>query len=218
MAKFIFFLDIRSLFVLFLLSFVGSSSSPNVKAIFLEQRRDLLATMFKGLAQDPYPLLRKVLEVCWDGIWSDTKVRRSLKVALFNESTVSQVRTIQEHSFFVVPIHPQIIRLYDRRTQEGPDADDIPAELVHHFMLALCTRPGVGICFKDNGWYSREDDRENFGGDDPIANAQGPPRFKIYNKILAGVAKTLRLSDDPRQRELALRILKACPELVAGLV
>ncbi|CAL1701993.1 unnamed protein product [Somion occarium] len=191
--------DIRSLFVLFLLSFVGSSSSPNVKAIFLEQRRDLLATMFKGLAQDPYPLLRKVLEVCWDGIWSDTKVRRSLKVALFNESTVSQ-----------------IIRLYDRRTQEGPDADDIPAELVHHFMLALCTRPGVGICFKDNGWYSREDDRENFGGDDPIANAQGPPRFKIYNKILAGVAKTLRLSDDPRQRELALRILKACPELVAG--
>lgn len=47
--------------------------------------------MFKGLVQDPYPLVRKVLEILWDGMWSDSKVRRSLKVAVFNENTVTQV-------------------------------------------------------------------------------------------------------------------------------
>lgn len=84
-------IDIRSLFVLFLLSFVDKSSAPTVKNSFLEQRRDLLASAFKGLTQDPYPLVRKVLEILWDGMWSDSKVKRSLKVAVFNENTISQV-------------------------------------------------------------------------------------------------------------------------------
>ena len=83
--------DIRSLFVLFLLSFVDRSSPSNVKNSFLEQRRDLLASMFKGLVQDPYPLVRKVFEILWDGMWSDTKIKRSLKVAIFNENTITQV-------------------------------------------------------------------------------------------------------------------------------
>lgn len=83
--------DIRSLFVLFLLSFVDRSSTSSVKNAFLEQRRDLFASMFKGLVQDPYPLVRKVLEILWDGMWSYSKVRRSLKVAVFNENTVTQV-------------------------------------------------------------------------------------------------------------------------------
>jgi hypothetical protein len=80
----------------------------------------------------------------------------------------------------------------------------VPADLVHHFLLAICTRPGTGLCFKDNGWYPREDES---GG--------GP---KIFNKILANVAKSLKVNEDPRQQELALRILGACPELVAGYI
>ena len=39
---------------------------------------------------------------------------------------------------------------------------------------------------------------------------------RIYNKILANVLKTLRANDDARQQELVLKILAACPELVAG--
>lgn len=41
---------------------------------------------------------------------------------------------------------------------------------------------------------------------------------KIYNKVLANVVKTLKVNEDPRQQELALKILGACPELVAGYV
>jgi nucleolar pre-ribosomal-associated protein 1 len=39
---------------------------------------------------------------------------------------------------------------------------------------------------------------------------------KIYNKILANLLKTLKVNDDSRQQELALKIMTSCPELVAG--
>jgi nucleolar pre-ribosomal-associated protein 1 len=70
-------------------------------------------------------------------------------------------------------------------------------------LLAITTRPGTGICFRDRGWYPREDPDDEKGG-------------KIYNKILANVLKTLKVNEDSRQQELARRILEACPELVAG--
>lgn len=68
------------------------------------------------------------------------------------------------------------------------------------------TRPGVGICFRDRGWYFREDEAEDEKGG------------KIYNKILSNVLKTLKVNEDSRQQELARRILEACPELVAVYV
>lgn len=43
-------------------------------------------------------------------------------------------------------------------------------------------------------------------------------RGKIYNKILANILKTLKVNEDSRQQELAIKILSACPELVAGSV
>ena len=38
----------------------------------------------------------------------------------------------------------------------------------------------------------------------------------MYNKILANILKTLKVNGDARQQELALKIMSACPELVAG--
>jgi nucleolar pre-ribosomal-associated protein 1 len=108
------------------------------------------------------------------------------------------------------------MKLYNRSVGEGSD-DQIPAYLVHHFLLAICTHPGVGVCFKDRGWYPRET------GDD-VALAQGgndgaaPKNARIYNKILSQLLKSLKVNEDPRQQELALRIMSACPELVCGCV
>jgi nucleolar pre-ribosomal-associated protein 1 len=79
----------------------------------------------------------------------------------------------------------------------------------------MCTRPGVGICFKDRGWYPREsdgNDRSTNIEDDLVPQKGG----KIYNKILANLLKVLKVNEDARQQELALKIMTACPELVAG--
>ncbi|KAJ3554485.1 hypothetical protein NM688_g3084 [Phlebia brevispora] len=190
--------DIRTLYVLLILSFVDETASSSVKSIFLEQRREILLSILKGLNQDSYSLMRRVLETCWAGIWSDQRIKRTLKYGLFNETTLSQ-----------------ILRLYDRSSPEGPTLEDIPADVAHHFMLAICTRPGTGICFKDSGWYPREeiDDEAQMG-----AQSAAPSRAsgRVHNKILASVLRTLKVNEDSRQQELAHRILQACPELVAG--
>ena len=88
----------------------------------------------------------------------------------------------------------------------------MPADIAHHFLLAICTRPGTGICFKDSGWYPREDE-ERTNTEDEGHRRHG---VRIFNKILAGILKGLKVNEDARQQELALRILRACPELVAG--
>lgn len=65
-----------------------------MKSAFLEQRRDVFLSIFKGLSQDSYPVIRKVLEVCWVGLWSDVKVKRTMKIGLFTEVTIGHVRDI----------------------------------------------------------------------------------------------------------------------------
>ena|SRR6266545_4861496 len=87
-------LDIRTLFILFLLSFLDVNAASQTKNTFLEQRRDTFLVVFKGIAQDHYSLARKVLESCWAGIWTDNKLSRRLKVGLFNETTIGHVRNV----------------------------------------------------------------------------------------------------------------------------
>jgi len=109
----------------------------------------------------------------------------------------------------------QIIKLYDRSSPEGSEEDQVPADVVHHFLLAICTRPGTGVCFKERGWYPREtdDDSKVDDEDETVTRTR-----RIYNKILANTLRVLKVNEDSRQQELALKILSACPELVARYV
>ncbi|KAJ6508841.1 ribosome 60S biogenesis N-terminal-domain-containing protein [Mycena sanguinolenta] len=189
--------DIRTLYILFCLSFVDQDNSSQLKTIFLEQHRDAFFSIFRGLAQDPFLVIRKVLEICWTGIWLDPKLKRTLKIGLFNEITVAQ-----------------LLKIYERATSEDDDPEHVAADVVHHFLLAICTRPGVGICFKDRGWYPRRSETDSAQDDNDVPSRDRGG--KIYNKILANILKTLKINEDLRQQELALRIMAACPELVAG--
>ncbi|KAK2459367.1 hypothetical protein APHAL10511_008611 [Amanita phalloides] len=190
--------DIRTLYITLLLSFIQQDSSSHVKTVFLEQHRETFMAVFKGLPYDHYTLIRKVLEACWT-LWSDPKVKRTLKIGLFGEATIGYV----------------LLKIYERTKLEDDDPEHVPADLVHHFLLAICSRPGVGICFKDRGWYAREQDTDEEMIQDDLDSAP-QKRSKIYNKILSNVLKLLKINEDPRQQELAIRIMAACPELVAG--
>ena len=97
---------------------------------------------------------------------------------------------------------------------EGNDPEEIPADVVHHFLLAICAHRGIGICFADNGWYPRQD--EGVRNAEDVAGKTRGKGGKIFNKILSNVLRMLKVNEDPRQQELALKILSACPELVAG--
>ncbi|KZO94573.1 hypothetical protein CALVIDRAFT_528779 [Calocera viscosa TUFC12733] len=196
--------DIRTLYMLFLLSFLSASTPSSLKQSFLAQR-DTFTAMFKDLRRDHTNVVRKVLEVSWEGIWEDKRVRRTAKINVFNEWMLNQ-----------------ILRLYDRVDKDDPSHAFCTADLAHHFLLAICTRPGVGICFPDNGWYPREPEAEEDNDamvdepDDDLGQRRNQQKGRIYNKILANFMKSLKVGEDARQQELALRILEACPELVTG--
>ena len=86
--------DIRTYYVLFILSFIDRDTSSPVKSAFLEQRREVFLSIFKGLSQDSYSVIRKILEVCWIDLWSDVKVKRTVKIGLFAEVTIGHVSDI----------------------------------------------------------------------------------------------------------------------------
>ncbi|KAH7101182.1 ribosome 60S biogenesis N-terminal-domain-containing protein [Auriculariales sp. MPI-PUGE-AT-0066] len=183
--------DIRTLYVLFLLSFLAQGTPSTIKTTFLEEHRESFWFIFRGLHVDPYPVVRRVLEICWEGVWLDPKVKRTLKIASFSETTLAQ-----------------IVKLYQAPADES-------ADVAHHFLLAICTRPGTGVCFRDRGWYPREHelDVEEDGDDERKKTDRGG---KVHNKMLASVLRILKVNEDARQQELALRIMAACPELVPG--
>ncbi|KAI5997091.1 ribosome 60S biogenesis N-terminal-domain-containing protein [Pisolithus albus] len=191
--------DIRTLYILFILSFVDRDASSSVKTAFLEQRRESFVSIFKGLSQDPYPVIQRVLQVSWDGLWSDQKVKRTLKIGVFGEATLSH-----------------LVKLYDRAVPEKEGELHVPADIVHHFLLAICCRPGQGICFKDRGWYPREAEGTVPVDEEDTTDRRRGGSAKVHNKILANFLPTLRINEDPRQQELALKIFLASPELVAG--
>ncbi|KIJ57536.1 hypothetical protein HYDPIDRAFT_35010 [Hydnomerulius pinastri MD-312] len=82
----------------------------------------------------------------------------------------------------------------------------------------MCTRPGQGICFKDRGWYPRETDEGSVidEEDTEVTRQKGGFTGRVYNKMLANVLRTLKVNEDARQQEPALKIMTACPELVSG--
>lgn len=83
--------DIRTLYTLLLLSFVDQTSSSQLKGTFLQSQLTKMQAMFKGIAQDPYAVVRRTLEISWSGIWEDKRLPRTYKVALFSDITVLQV-------------------------------------------------------------------------------------------------------------------------------
>lgn len=107
--------------------------------------------------------------------------------------------------FFSSYILEKLAKIYARSEEEQTvDGETgIPADLVHHFLISICSVPDVGVCFRDSTWYPALPTSE-----EPSKNS------KITNRLLAKFITTLKPSDDMRQQELLLKILGACPELV----
>ena len=94
-------LDIRTLYVLLLISFVDADNLTQTKTTFIEQHRNAFLAIFKGIGQDHYSLAKRILEVCWTGIWSDAKLKRTLKIGLFNEVTLGHVHICLFRNLFL---------------------------------------------------------------------------------------------------------------------
>ncbi|GAC93665.1 hypothetical protein PHSY_001230 [Pseudozyma hubeiensis SY62] len=213
--------DIRTLYILFLLSFLQQGYSHTLKLRLLDLGRDFLPAILKGLPQDPPDVVQTILLHLHEDLVKDTKIPRSKKVEFWNEWACGCVVQLYSREDEHVLIHA------DTQAVENPSV----AELAHHFLLSICTNPGFGICYPDRGWYPRKatatsetlvtaNETKANDGADFVTESNATQKGKqiasgsIYNKVLSGVIRQLAVAEDLRQQELALGILKACPELV----
>ncbi|KAJ3866171.1 ribosome 60S biogenesis N-terminal-domain-containing protein [Lentinula novae-zelandiae] len=200
-----------------------------------------------------YPQIKNLLETLYAGVWCDKRVAKSVKVNIFTFGSSHRIgmRTegVRDVKRAGERVWKGLLTLYSRTEHESSfhdidegkqtqddhaDEGGIPADLIHHFLLALCTRPGQGVCFRDQGWYSPNHNNKTLFEDEinhdeahsnsnnvhssfrPDEGPQKSSRYTIYNPLLLRVLRLLTPMADPRQQELAARIFEACPELVAS--
>ncbi|KAJ9109209.1 hypothetical protein QFC21_000538 [Naganishia friedmannii] len=209
--------DIRHLTVHFLLAYL---SHP----LFLAASKQLIPPLFANMKDDPPLTLYRIFQALWNNLNASGSpgVNRRTAVALLTEQSIEG-----------------ILRLYGRDNREEATVrtgNTTPAEMAHEFLLKTCTKPGVGICFPDQGWYKRKGkaklaelltgtDGEAAGlGFDDEEEQEGRKEAGIFgigmvhNKVLGNVVRKVgpKTVDDARMAQLVEQVLRACPELVAG--
>jgi nucleolar pre-ribosomal-associated protein 1 len=203
--------DIRHSTIHFLLPFLAHP-------LFLSGSRPIVVPFFANLKDDPAVTVFRILNAIWDAVnvSPSSAVNRKTSVSLLHENSIDG-----------------IIRLYKR---DGSDDDEdlvsevYPAEMAHSFLMKTCTKPGVGVCFQDQGWYKRKgkgkaddfgpaDDKAE-GGNEGDAEKDGAAygTRMLHNHILGNVVRRVgaRAVEEPKIAELVQSILGACPELVAS--
>ncbi|CAG8541166.1 5541_t:CDS:2, partial [Dentiscutata heterogama] len=123
----------------------------------------------------------------------------------------NQISRKTKASFFNTGVLNHLLRLYSRNDFEPPESNKTVAGVVHKFLLSICCVPGVGICFRDAGWYSSSSQGFFINSTD---KSKDNGKVKLYNIILSSFIKSLKPTQDLKQQELLLKILEACPELV----
>ncbi|KAI9140640.1 ribosome 60S biogenesis N-terminal-domain-containing protein [Paraphysoderma sedebokerense] len=198
--------DVRSVYINFVLSFLEYGDSLTKKQIL--EMKDIMGGILKGLARDSSETVSRVLQVLLNDIIRDSDLSRTVKVNFFNHWVLEQLATLYQ------------------TTGESKNSTS-PAKLVHDFFLEICTSPNVGVCFRDNGWYSPHSENEDeisngyseksiIQSDQQNSKDRSNKRFKVYNKILSLFVMSLNPTEDELQAELLLKILENCPELVAS--
>ncbi|KAF9289666.1 hypothetical protein BGZ68_008857 [Mortierella alpina] len=182
--------DTRTLYIQFLLAFFIRGDATVKKEVL--EMPDLFQVALKDLPNDTFPLIKQVLNVFVNNIIMDSDLSRTTKISFFNTN-------------FLV----NQLKLYTR-TEAVPNSDQTVAQLVHEFMMALCTKPGVGICFQDAAWYPPS----TLTATTTVEKASSENNKHIFNKTLSQLLTHLRPTENIMQQQLTVSILTACPELV----
>ncbi|KAI1320391.1 hypothetical protein EDD11_001194 [Mortierella claussenii] len=182
--------DTRTLYIQFLLAFFVRGDATVKKEVL--EMPDLFQAALKDLHNDQFALIKQALNVLINNIVMDNDLSRTTKISFFSTS-------------FLV----NQLKLY-ARTEPVLDQDQTVAQVAHGFMMALCTTPGVGICFQDAAWYPPS----TLKSTSSVEKSTGEGTKHLFNKTLSQLLTHLRPTEHILQQELTVSILTACPELV----
>ncbi|KAI9011983.1 ribosome 60S biogenesis N-terminal-domain-containing protein [Phycomyces nitens] len=182
--------DLRTNYVELVLAFLRNGDAEVKKQLL--NIKGFVSGVFSGMENDAYQLIKETLSVLYEDLLMDFRISRLIKTHFFSSYMLEQVA-----------------KLYARNEPEqiSPTDTGIPADLAHKFLIDTCTVPGVGVCYRDAGWYPASTLAEGNTED-------GVKGVKIQNRVLSKFILSLKPADDIRQQELLLKILAACPELI----
>ncbi|KAL0077698.1 ribosome 60S biogenesis N-terminal-domain-containing protein [Phycomyces blakesleeanus] len=182
--------DLRTNYVELVLAFLRNGDADIKKQLL--GIKGFVSGILSGIENDAYPLIKETLSVLYEYLLMDFKISRLAKTHFFSSYMLEQVA-----------------KIYARNEPEQISSTDtgIPADLAHKFLIDACTVPGIGVCFRDAGWYPA-----NTLVDGNVE--EGVKGGKIQNRVLSKFILSLKPADDIRQQELLLKILTACPELI----
>ncbi|KAK6499839.1 hypothetical protein TWF481_010196 [Arthrobotrys musiformis] len=180
--------SVRTVFIRFILSFFRHGAQ-NIKTDIMGLRT-FTTPLFKYIRQDTAVVIDEVLTTFRECIISDQDISRSAKTNYFNDWSLSR---LAELCYRDDDINPEI-------------PDRTVADVAFEFLGGVCTTPGNGVCFKDNGWYN--------GSKPDTSDKSG--KQNVNNRILLGLLKSLRPYSNTYHLRLLIAVFTAAPELVAA--
>ncbi|KAI8853422.1 hypothetical protein BC829DRAFT_440099 [Chytridium lagenaria] len=119
----------------------------------------------------------------------------------------STTKELYESFQFTLKVLKDVLKMRKKAKGESESGEVVNDEnrLGSELLKDLCTKPGFGICFKDNGWYA---DRFKLTTID-VDDKKSKPRQK--NAHLVRWARSLRPSENETDMEILLEFLKSCP-------
>ncbi|XP_071537756.1 nucleolar pre-ribosomal-associated protein 1 [Panulirus ornatus] len=186
--------DVRTNCVYLFLAFLNSEDSHVMKQFL--QKKDVFPAIFPGLMWDPCERVINVLKVMHKSVLLNPDVSKTMKVNLFTPSTTKPLLELYN---WLGPIG-RLAKDKEMQGMENQDLEDIRKdrvrirEVLHSFMLTLCSSTKNGIIFKEkiqegqiksNNWY-------------------------VY-KIVSNMKSPWESFEG---RELMSHVLRACPDLL----
>ncbi|RCI06414.1 hypothetical protein CU098_010660 [Rhizopus stolonifer] len=116
--------DLRTNYVHFVLAFFRHADAEIKRQVL--GIKGLVSGVFIGMDEDAYPLIEEILSVVYEKLILDTNVPRSTKTFFFSSYILEK-----------------LAKIYARYEEEetGLEETGIPADLVHHFLISICSVP-----------------------------------------------------------------------------
>lgn len=187
--------DVRSWCIYLILAFLNSSEEPNLIKQFLH-KKDLLPAIFPGLVWDPCERVINVLKIMHESVLLNRSVTKTMKIDIFTPSTTKYLLELYK---WMGPVG---------KLAKGGNLEDLESDLakeilkdraqikevLHKFLLTLCSSTSHGIVFK-----------EKVQGGSIKSN-----NWCVY-KILSNLKTPW---ESPEESELMSSFLGKCPDLL----
>lgn len=185
-----------------------------VEAIKMDiiKQSNLISALLSGLPDDPPSVVAEVLNVIDVSVLQDRNISWSSKSQLVNDRALKSLANLYR---IVKP------------DEKVNGSDKSILEVIHAFMLKICTSTDAGALRYSSGLYPpnsdtsvNDDNEEIVDGDidhDDLqeVHTQVLRKVTVQNHVLANFSQTLRPYASEYERELLLAIFDAAPELIA---